>query len=184
MNADKIKRLAHTRPDITMSVFIGFVMLCCATGMWDCSNDSTILPTHEQSFEEQTYEASASTSPTHSRPTARPTRVAGVDGTRVFWIQTSILSNSGGSGYVHFCPGGVFYTSSEGSFLLQGAGGAHTSRGAGAWRLTQNRGYPYVTMQFNDGSSGGYWVGNLTSGRSWRMGQTKYAAEQGRATCP
>ncbi len=112
----------------------------------------------------------------------------GVDGIRVFWIQTSILSNSGASGFVHFCPGGAVYTSSEGSFSVQGgsawAGGAHTSAADGSWNVTQEPEGAYVNIQFGDGSTGDYWVSDLIGGQSWRVGQYKYAAEQGRATCP
>ena len=176
MNQGKANPLSDLCRKRVVSAFIGFMFLCLIVGVADCNSSELGSMTGADLSAQSRNQGGVGT---HG-----PTRVAGVDGTRVFWIQTSVLSNSGGSGYVHFCPGGVVYTSSEGSFLLSRAGGAHRSRGAGVWRLTQNRGYPYVAVRFNDGSTGGYWVNDLTSGRSWRVGQYKYAAEQGRATCP
>lgn len=121
-----------------------------------------------------------------SAPARQPSSV--VDRVRLFWIQTSILSNSGASGYVHFCPGGAIYTSSEGSFSVAGgdgwAGGAHTSNASGRWSLATDDGQPYVNVEYGDGTSEWYWVSDLTSGQSWRSGQYKMAAERGRATCP
>ena len=129
--------------------------------------------------------------PKQERASPRPKqgRVAGVDGTRLFWIQTSILSNNGASGYVHFCPGGLVYTSSEGSFMVGGAGsgsagGAYTSNASGRWSLAEEDGQPYVNVHYGDGSSEWYWVAALKDGRSWRSGQYRFAAEPGKATCP
>ena len=117
----------------------------------------------------------------------------GLEGTRIFWIYSpSIFSEArgGASGYIHLCPGGVFYRSSEGSVSVGGgynsqtqsndgwAGAAGTSRGAGQWQLQGNM----VALYNNDGGQQNFSAQNIAQG-SWKVGQYKYAAERGRASC-
>jgi hypothetical protein len=116
----------------------------------------------------------------------------GLTGTRMFWIQTSMVTTGGASGYFHLCPGGVFYRSSEGSFSVGGdynsrtgsndpwAGGAGVSRGAGQWSVQGGTLY----LRGNDGSQWSFRVSDVQRGTRWRVGQFRYAAERGRATCP
>lgn len=135
------------------------------------------------------WETQPPSEPVVARQPVRPAaRGLGIEGVRMFWIQTSVLSNSGASGFVHFCPGGVLYTSSEGSFAVEGgggwAGGAHALAGGGRWSILYENGNPYVHIEYAGGTTEWYWVADLLSGDAWRSGQYKFAAERGRATCP
>ena len=117
----------------------------------------------------------------------------GYEGTRIFWIYSpSIFSEArgGASGYIHLCPGGIFYRSSEGSVSVGGeynsqtqsnnpwAGAAGTSRGSGRWQVEGNM----VVLYNNDGGQQNFSTQNLSRG-SWKIGQHKYASERGRASC-
>ena len=118
---------------------------------------------------------------------------SGLEGTRIFWIYSpSIFSDArgGASGYIHLCPSGVFYRSSEGSVSVGGeynsqtqsndgwAGAAGTSRGAGQWQVQGNM----VVLYNNDGGQQNFSAENISRG-SWKVGQYKYASERGRASC-
>lgn len=118
----------------------------------------------------------------------------GIEGMRVFWVYSpSIFSGAtgGSSGYIHLCPGGVFYRSSEGSISVGGdynseyqmndswAGAAGTSRGAGRWMVQNGT----VSMVDNNGNRTDVPMSTISQG-SWKWGQTKYAVERGRASCP
>ena len=114
-------------------------------------------------------------------------------GARIFWVYSpSIFSGAtgGASGYIHLCGGNVFYRSSEGSFSVGGdynseygmnnswAGGAHTAQSAGRWSVQGSS----LVLQNSDGSTQTFAVASVAQGR-WKIGQTKYAVERGRASC-
>lgn len=125
--------------------------------------------------------------------TAAGDAIAGLAGSRIFWVYSpSVFSSAtgGSSGYIHLCPGNVFYRSSEGSFSVGGdynaqyganeswAGGAHVARDAGRWSV---RGADLV-LQNPDGGTQTFSVSSVNQGR-WQIGRTKYAVERGRASC-
>lgn len=118
----------------------------------------------------------------------------GLEGLRVFWVYSpSIFSGAtgGSSGYIHLCPGGVFYRSSEGSISVGGgynsrygmndswAGAAGTARASGRWGLD---GGGNVVLTDNDGGRTEVPLTTIQQGR-WTWGQTKYVAEPGKASC-
>lgn len=124
----------------------------------------------------------------------------GLTGTRMFWIFSSMHTTGGASGYVHLCPGGVYYRSSEGSFSVGGeynpmgttaggvrdgmnddwVGAAGTSRGSGQWTVQG----PTLMLRDNDGATQQFDVADVQKGTRWRHGQFRYAAERGKAVCP
>ena len=118
---------------------------------------------------------------------------AGIAGSRVFWVYSpSIFSSAtgGASGYIHICPNNVFHRSSEGSFSVGGeynsqiggneswAGGAHVARDGGSWSVAGDT----IVLQDADGSQQQIYLSDLQNGR-WKIGQTKYAVERGKASC-
>lgn len=117
---------------------------------------------------------------------------AGLTGTRMFWVYSSLVTTGGSSGYFHLCPGGVFYRSAEGSFSVGGksnsqtgmndpwAGGAGTATGMGQWSVQGGTLY----LRSNDGGEWSFRVSDVQRGTRWRVGQFNYTAERGRATCP
>lgn len=123
----------------------------------------------------------------------------GLTGTRMFWIFSSMHTTGGSSGYIHLCPGGVYYRSSEGSFSVGGeynptgttaggmrdganddwVGAAGVSRGSGQWRVQGGT----LMLQDNDGGTQQFNVSDVQRGTRWRHGQFRYAAERGKASC-
>jgi len=123
----------------------------------------------------------------------------GLTGTRMFWMYSSMVTTGGSSGYVHLCPGGVYYRSSEGSFSVGGgynatgttpggmrdganddwAGAAGVSRGSGRWSVQGGT----LVLQDNDGGTQQFNVADVQRGTRWRVGQFRYAAERGKASC-
>lgn len=124
----------------------------------------------------------------------------GLTGTRMFWIYSSALGYGGSSGYVHLCPGGVYHRSSEASFSVGGdynphgttpggmrdgmnsdsASGAGVSRGTGRWHVDGG----LLVLQDHDGSVQRFNAADVRRGTRWQVGQFRYAAEAGRASCP
>ncbi|WP_428408015.1 hypothetical protein [Hyphococcus sp.] len=118
--------------------------------------------------------------------------VNGVTGVRVFWVYSpSIFSGAtgGSSGYVHVCPGNVFYRSSEGAVNVGGeygsqswGGVAGTAQSAGRWVIEDSANGPLLAFYDSDGSAQSVALATMLQG-SWKFGQTKYAAEAGKASC-
>lgn len=115
--------------------------------------------------------------------------VNGVAGARIFWVYSpSIFSGAtgGSSGYYHFCPGGRLYTSSEGAISVGGgndpwAGVAGTSGNAGRWEVVSGMQGPEL-VGYHGNASQRVTLVTLLQG-SWKVGQTKYAVEPGKASC-
>ncbi len=128
---------------------------------------------------------------------------AAVVGARIFWVYSpSIFSSAtgGSSGYIHVCPGNVFYRSSEGSISVGGeyrpaigsdpttgmndswAGMAHVAQSGGRWTLQQGDQGPEIHLNNSDGSVQEIPVSLIQEGR-WKWGQTQYAVERGQASC-
>lgn len=123
----------------------------------------------------------------------------GLTGTRMFWIFSSMHTTGGSSGYIHLCPGGVYYRSSEGSISVGGeynptgttpggmrdganddwVGAAGVSRGSGRWSVQGAK----LMLQDNDGGTQQFNVADVQRGTRWRHGQFNYAAERGKASC-
>ena len=130
--------------------------------------------------------------------------VNGVSGARIFWVYSpSIFSDvkGGGSGYYHICPGNVYYASSEGSVSLSdryngkahedpGAGRvigssvgvASTGSSAGRWAIEKGVQGPELVGYAPDGGANRVPIATMLQG-SWKVGQTKYAVEAGKASC-
>lgn len=131
-----------------------------------------------------------SSAPQQKAPAQQPApstgNLGGLEGTRIFWVYSpSIFSGASGgaSGYIHLCPGGVFYRSSEGSVSVSGsnggwAGSAGTSQNSGRWQVSGG------VLQLNnaDGGQQSFAMRLVSQGR-WKIGQHKYASERGRASC-
>ncbi len=125
-------------------------------------------------------------------------------GSRIFWVYSPSMfsgARGGSSGYIHICPGGVYYRSSEGSISIGGeyrpymdsdpentgmndswAGMASTSQNAGQWTMQQGEQGPEVVLYNSDGSTQQFPISTLQQG-SWTWGQTRYAVESGSASC-
>ncbi len=118
---------------------------------------------------------------------------------RIFWVYSpSIFSGAtgGSSGYVHLCPDGLALRSSEGSISIGGdynpdyvggrdswAGVAGVSASAGRWAIEPGAQGPDLVVYSQDGSSQRAPVSVVRQG-SWKYGQTKYAIEPNKASCP
>ncbi|MEO0982798.1 MAG: hypothetical protein AAFX03_09130 [Pseudomonadota bacterium] len=152
----------------------------------------------------QPVEGGAAPAPDGPAPAAPAAPMAssndgGLTGTRMFWIFSSVVSSGGSSGYIHLCPGGVYHRSSEGSFIVGGeynpmgttpggmrdgmnddaVAGAGVSRGTGRWSVQGGA----LVLQDNDGSTQRFNVSDVQRGTRWRVGQFRYAAERGKASC-
>lgn len=123
----------------------------------------------------------------------------GLTGTRMFWIFSSMVTTGGASGFIHLCPGGIYHRSSEGSISVGGgynatgttpggmrdganddwAGAAGTSRGSGRWSVEGGQ----LVLRDNDGGTQTFNVSDVQRGTRWRVGQHRYAAERGKASC-
>jgi len=123
---------------------------------------------------------------------------AALVGARIFWVYSPSIfysATGGASGYIHLCPGSVFHRSSESSFSVGGdydsehgmndswAGGAHVARSSGRWSLQGAGAGVALLLQNADGSTQRFAADALRQGR-WQIGQTRYAVESGRASCP
>ncbi len=122
--------------------------------------------------------------------------INGVTGARIFWVYSpSIFSDvkGGGSGYYHICPGNVYYASSEGSVSMSdrpssgrsvrsSVGVASTSARAGKWAIESSLNGPVLVGYGPNGGSQRVALITLLQGR-WKVGQTKYAVEAGKASC-
>jgi len=123
--------------------------------------------------------------------------VNGIAGVRVFWVYSpSIFSGAtgGASGYYHLCPNNRYFRSSEGAINVGGdynaqtgqnnawGGVAGTHQGGGRWSVNPSANGPLLQLSGSDGSHS-VLLSTLLQG-SWKMGQTKYAAEPGKASCP
>jgi len=123
--------------------------------------------------------------------------VNGVAGVRVFWVYSpSIFSGAtgGASGYYHLCPGNRYFRSSEGAINVGGsydpgaggngpfAGATGTNQGGGQWTVIDSPNGPLISLSGSDGSRQ-IPLSTLLQGK-WKMGQTSYAAEVGKASCP
>ncbi|WP_375207238.1 hypothetical protein [Hyphococcus sp.] len=123
--------------------------------------------------------------------------VNGVSGVRIFWVYSpSIFSGAtgGSSGYVHVCPGNVFYRSSEGAVNVGGdynsktgandswAGVAGAAQSAGRWGVEDGPDGPVLALYDGEGGAQRVALATMLQG-SWKFGQTKYAAEAGKASC-
>lgn len=128
---------------------------------------------------------------------------AAVVGARIFWVYSPSMfsgATGGSSGYIHVCPGHVFYRSSEGSLSVGGdyrpslesdpttgmnndwAGMAHQAQSAGRWTVHAGEQGPELHLTNSDGSVQEIPVSLLEGGR-WKWGQTQYAVEPGHASC-
>jgi len=138
--------------------------------------------------------APAATTPTG----AHADLVKEATGARIFWVYSpSIISGAtgGSSGYVHLCPGGVAYRSSEGALSVGGdynseygvndswAGVAHTSAERGRWTIEDSPEGPMLAVYNAEGGAQRVLVRIARQGR-WTFGQTKYAIEANKASCP
>lgn len=117
--------------------------------------------------------------------------VNGVRGVRVFWVYSPSMfsgATGGSSGYVHICDDGVFYKSSEGAINVGGgagegwAGVAGTSASAGRWAAEPGANGPDIVFYHSDGSTQRVPLATMIQG-GWKWGNTKYAAEVGKASC-
>lgn len=124
--------------------------------------------------------------------------VNGVTGVRVFWVYSpSIFSGAtgGASGYVHICPNNVFHRSAESAINVGGeydsqrggnkpwGGVAGTSQSSGRWTIEKSPNGPLLALYGPDGGVQRVALQTMLQGR-WKFGQTKYAAESGKASCP
>ena len=109
----------------------------------------------------------------------------------MFWMFSSRIGSGGSSGYIHLCPGGVFYSSSEASFSVGGeydsarggnrawAGGAGVRQGGGQWAVQGDQ----LVLNHANGNVQNFNVAEVRRGTRWRVGQFQYAAERGTASC-
>ncbi len=126
--------------------------------------------------------------PPAGAPSGAPTGPTSADqaivGMRVFYLQRSPLGRSGSSGYVHFCPGGFFYESTEATISLPTTASANVN--AGSWRVENGRDGPVVGIYYQNGPRTGqrieYKVSDMTAGR-WRTTNWDYAVDR-QAFCP
>lgn len=112
-------------------------------------------------------------------------------GQLVYYTRTSYVNSSTASAmtYVNFCPDGSFNTSTDGSYSVEGnyGGNAHgVNRGNnyGRWEVLQYNGTPVVKLTYANGntSMNPFSRERLLSGR-WRIGNTQYAFQRGKAAC-
>ncbi|MHA7871214.1 MAG: hypothetical protein ACX939_02580 [Hyphococcus sp.] len=123
--------------------------------------------------------------------------VNGVAGVRIFWVYSPSMfsgATGGSSGYVHVCPGNVYYRSSEGALNVGGeydvetghndswAGVAGISSGAGRWAVEDSAQGPVLAFFDSDGGAQRVALATMLQGR-WKFGQTTYAAEAAKASC-
>ena len=142
---------------------------------------------------------SAPSEPSQSQDSSTPaTRPADADlfnliagGQLVYYTRTSYVNSSTASSmtYVNFCPNGSFNTSTDGSYSVEGnyGGNAHgVNRGSnyGRWEVLQYNGSPVVKLTYANGntSMNPFSRERLLSGR-WRIGNTQYAFQRGKAAC-
>ncbi len=118
---------------------------------------------------------------------------------RIFWVYSpSIFSGASGgsSGYVHLCPGGLALRTSEGSISIGGevddryeggrdgwAGAAGVSADIGRWAIESGANGPVLAVYNSKGGVQRAPVNTVRKG-SWKFGQTKYAIERNKASCP
>jgi hypothetical protein len=112
-------------------------------------------------------------------------------GQLVFYRRTSYVSSSTASSmtYVNFCPDGSFNTSTDGSYSVEGdyGGNVHgASRAAdyGRWEVLTHNGSPAIKLTYADGNTSINLFSRerLRKGR-WRIGNTQYAFQRGKAVC-
>ena len=123
--------------------------------------------------------------------------VNGVTGARIFWVYSPSMfsgATGGSSGYVHVCPDNVYRTSSEGATNVGGdydvetgqndswAGVAGVSQGGGRWAIESGANGPMLALYDNAGGAQRVAIATMLQGR-WKVGQTTYAAEAGKASC-
>lgn len=145
---------------------------------------------------------SANTSPSAPAPSLSgdfPDIEREAAGSRIFWVYSpSIFSGASGgsSGYVHLCPGGLALRTSEGSISIGGelderyeggrrgwAGVAGTSADVGRWAIEPGSNGPTLAVYNSKGGVQRAAV-NIVRRGSWKFGQTKYAIERNKASCP
>ncbi|MEL7486695.1 MAG: hypothetical protein AAGJ87_05700 [Pseudomonadota bacterium] len=130
--------------------------------------------------------------------------VNGVTGARIFWVYSpSIFSDvkGGSSGYVHICPGNVYYTSSEGAISMGGryegkeasgagdpgmidpwVGVAGQSANTGRWAIEESAQGPVLAGYGASGGAQRVPIATMLQG-SWTFNRTEYAVEAGKADC-
>lgn len=109
----------------------------------------------------------------------------------VYYTRTSILNDSTASSitYVSFCPDNRFFIQYDSSFSVEGdtggnAQGAGYGNKSGIWQIIHQQGAPAVKLAFANGevSVNPINLQHLQAGR-WRVGNTQYAIERGKAVC-
>lgn len=120
-----------------------------------------------------------------------PALFQAIAGSRLaYYTRTSILNDSTASSltFVSFCPDSRFYVQTEGSFSVEGYGGnaqgANRGQRSGTWQIFHAQGVPSLRLVFADGTVTEYPINlqGLYDGR-WRVGNTQYAIERGKAVC-
>lgn len=115
--------------------------------------------------------------------------VNGVTGLRIFWVYSPSMfsgATGGSSGYYHICPDNRYFRSSEGAISVDNpsswGGVAGTHRGGGRWRIGSGENGPTLVLNGSDGSHI-VALATLAQGR-FKVGQTSYAVEANKASCP
>lgn len=112
-------------------------------------------------------------------------------GQLVFYNRGSYVTNSTASSltYMNFCANGTFNMRSEGSYSVEGNSGgnvhgANRNRDYGRWEIIEQQGQTAVKITYANGEVSINPINEqrLRTGR-WRIGNTQYAWQSGKAEC-